>query len=78
MTAVWQAMLGIPRVGIHDDFFELGGTSILITQILSRLSQEFCLDLPPLSLLDSPTPAGLAQYLDGMLGIERSMTGTSK
>jgi amino acid adenylation domain-containing protein len=60
IAAVWQDLLGVPRVGIHDNFFALGGHSLLATQLVSRLRQAFEVDLPLAEVFDRPTVAGLA------------------
>jgi glycosyltransferase involved in cell wall biosynthesis len=46
LAQIWAEVLGLERVGIHDDFFELGGHSLLATQALARASHEFRLELP--------------------------------
>jgi acyl transferase domain-containing protein len=71
VASVWQEVLGIPRVGIHDDFFELGGNSILATQIISRLNDTFQVDLAVLDLLESPTVAGLAGCLEAVYRLKQ-------
>jgi acyl transferase domain-containing protein len=61
IAQIWQELLGIDRVGIHDSFFELGGHSLLAIQALSRLRSTFQVDLPMRSLLfEAPTVAGIA------------------
>lgn len=72
VRSVWQDVLGIPQVGSHDDFFELGGHSVLITQIISRLNRKFQMELPVLSLIESPTVDGLTQYIEAVHRIERT------
>ena len=57
---VWRELLGIERVGIHDDFFELGGHSLLATQVASRLRRTLRAELPVGTFFASPTIAGLA------------------
>ncbi|MFP5285759.1 MAG: beta-ketoacyl synthase N-terminal-like domain-containing protein, partial [Thermoanaerobaculia bacterium] len=64
IAAVWQEALGVPRVGVHDNFFDLGGHSLLMAKVHARL-QEF---LPGLSLIDlfkHPTIAALARAVAG-------------
>jgi acyl carrier protein len=63
LLTVWVGILGIGKVGIEDDFFELGGDSILATQMISRLRQMFRMDLPATVLFDAPTIEKLAQYM---------------
>jgi hypothetical protein len=61
MCEIWQQMLGIVRVGIHDDFFELGGHSLLATQIVSRVRERCQIDLSLKSFFESATIARLAE-----------------
>ena len=61
IAEIWQQVLGIDRVGIHDSFFELGGHSLLAIQTISRLREKFQIELPMSSILsDTPTVANLA------------------
>jgi acyl carrier protein len=63
LSAVWASSLGIEKVGINDDFFELGGASVVATQIVSRLRQMFQMDLPAILLFETPTIEKLACYM---------------
>ena len=63
LSAVWASSLGIEKVGIEDDFFELGGASVVATQIVSRLRQMFQMDLPAILLFETPTIEKLARYM---------------
>ena len=60
---VWAGILGTDKIGIADDFFELGGDSVLATQVVSRLRDLFRMDLPPIVLFDAPTIEQLANYM---------------
>ncbi|MBI5032176.1 MAG: amino acid adenylation domain-containing protein [Chloroflexi bacterium] len=62
LANIWAQILGVPRVGIHDDFFELGGDSILVIQIIARANQAG-LVLTPKQLFQYPTVAQLAQVV---------------
>jgi hypothetical protein len=55
--------LGLRLVGIHDDFFQLGGDSILATQVVSQVRNILQVDLSPASLFETPTVAELARSL---------------
>ncbi|HST61337.1 MAG TPA: phosphopantetheine-binding protein, partial [Longimicrobium sp.] len=64
LAELWQGLLGIQRVGIHDDFFGLGGHSLLATQIVARVREQFALDLPLQSIFEAPTIAKFAQLIE--------------
>jgi amino acid adenylation domain-containing protein len=64
IAAIWATVLGLDRVGIHDDFFELGGHSLLATQVMSRLREALQVDLPLRDLFESPTVAGLGEKIE--------------
>jgi len=57
---IWQDIFGIARVGIHDDFFSLGGNSLLAIQLVSRLRKNFKVEIPLSKLFEFPTVAGLS------------------
>ena len=60
LAAIWTEVLGVERIGPHDDFFGLGGHSLKVTQVLARVREAFGVELPVRSLFESPTLAGLA------------------
>ncbi|NMG20299.1 type I polyketide synthase [Brasilonema bromeliae] len=51
ITEIWQEVLGIAQVGIYDNFYELGGDSLIATQLVSRLRAKFPVELPLRDLL---------------------------
>src|SRR6185503_12194040 len=61
LANIWKAVLGVERVGIHDNFFDLGGHSLLAIQVISRVRNVFNVDLPLRALFDSPTIATFAE-----------------
>ncbi|MBF2002811.1 MAG: KR domain-containing protein [Synechococcales cyanobacterium M58_A2018_015] len=64
VAQIWQELLGIDRVGIHDSFFELGGHSLLAIQAIARLRDRFQIELPMRSFLfEAPTVAGIAALI---------------
>ena len=60
LTDVWTQVLGLNRVGIHDDFFDLGGHSLAATRVVSQVVKQFQVDVPLRSLFESPTIAAMA------------------
>jgi natural product biosynthesis luciferase-like monooxygenase protein len=63
ISAVWQQVLNLESVGIDDNFFDLGGHSLLMAQAHSQLREIFKRDLPLIKLLEHPTISSLARYL---------------
>jgi acyl carrier protein len=63
VVGVWTDVLGVDEVGIDDNFFALGGDSLHMTQIASRLRKCFSADLSFDDFFDSPTVAGLSNLL---------------
>ncbi|MEW1723450.1 amino acid adenylation domain-containing protein [Streptomyces sp. NPDC093109] len=64
IAAVWQDVLGTGRVGVHDDFFALGGYSLPAVRLILRLRQELGARIPFGALSVTPTVAGLAALVD--------------
>src|SRR5262249_38112814 len=52
--------LGVPRIGLRQDFFQLGGHSLLATQVISRLNKARQIDLPMIAIFEAPTISQLA------------------
>ncbi|HUP42855.1 MAG TPA: amino acid adenylation domain-containing protein, partial [Thermoanaerobaculia bacterium] len=63
VAAAWQELLGSERIGVHDDFFELGGSSLLALRLTAGLRERVGVELDPHALLAAPTVAGLAAKL---------------
>ena len=63
LAHVWSEILDIKDIGVHDNFFELGGHSLLATQMFSRLRSLFHVEPPLRAVFETPTIAGLAQWL---------------
>ena len=60
LVEIWAQLLGVERVSVHDDFFELGGSSMLATQVISGVQETMQVKLTPLSFFEAPTVADLA------------------
>ncbi|MEM8722530.1 MAG: amino acid adenylation domain-containing protein [Cyanobacteria bacterium P01_G01_bin.39] len=63
IASIYAEILKQEKIGINDNFFELGGHSLLATQVISRLREEFQIDLPLRSLFQRPTVAQLTEYI---------------
>ena len=59
----WAELLGRNSLSIHDDFFAVGGHSLLAIQLLGRLREKFRVDVPVRRLFDTPTIEGVAQFI---------------
>ncbi len=64
LAAIWRELLGIDRVGVHDNFFALGGHSLLATQLVSRIRERFEVELPLRAMFVKPSIAQLAQLVE--------------
>jgi amino acid adenylation domain-containing protein len=63
VAAIWAEVLGVERVGVHDDFFEIGGQSLLATQVTAGIREQLDVDLPLHLVFRAPTIAELAPLL---------------
>ncbi|HEX2094811.1 MAG TPA: amino acid adenylation domain-containing protein, partial [Longimicrobiaceae bacterium] len=66
IAGVWEDMLEIRGVGVHDDFFALGGHSLYATQIISRVRDHFGVELLLQAIFEHPTVAGLAGQVEAL------------
>ncbi|WP_179321073.1 polyketide synthase [Winogradskyella helgolandensis] len=64
IAKIWSAELKIPVVGIDDNFFEMGGTSILSQKVASLLTTLLKIEIPVIKIYQFPTISGLSDYLN--------------
>ncbi|HEY0172382.1 MAG TPA: amino acid adenylation domain-containing protein [Pyrinomonadaceae bacterium] len=63
VAAIWREALGLEQVGVHDNFFDLGGHSLLLVRVHSELRKAFDADLTMLDLFKYPTVSALAGFI---------------
>jgi acyl transferase domain-containing protein/acyl carrier protein len=64
LSQIWQQFLGIEKVGIHDDFFELGGDSLKLMTISAKIHKELDIEIPLTEFFNRPTILKLDQYIN--------------
>jgi amino acid adenylation domain-containing protein len=64
MAAVWKQVLGLSEVGVQDNFFDLGGHSMLAVRLFSEMEKAFGKKLPLAALFQRPTIAGLLELIE--------------
>src|SRR5581483_10824805 len=63
LVAIWEQVLGMHRIGIYDNFFQLGGNSLLATQVITRLPDDLRVEAPLRSMFVAPTVASFAELV---------------
>ena len=72
LMEIWEAVLGVPAIGVHDNFFELGGHSLIAVRLFALMETEFGRRLPLATLFRAPTVAQLAAILTADSGATSS------
>jgi len=63
IVEIWQDLLGVKPIGIHDNFFLRSGHSLLAMQVIARLNSLFSLEISPHAIFEAPTVASLADWM---------------
>ena len=80
LVKIWETTLGIPQIGVDDDFFDLGGDSITAIQTQYAMNRDFGLNLINTEFIQHPTIAGLVEGIrshDGSLTTEANATASN-
>jgi amino acid adenylation domain-containing protein len=64
LAGIWAEVLKLEKIGVHDNFFDAGGHSLLAIRVLSRVTQAFHLTIPLKVLFESPTVAEMAEVIE--------------
>ena len=72
LAGIWADVLRLDQVGIHDDFFALGGDSLLAAHVLTSIHDAMHLEVGVVSLFDAPTVAEMAEHLETLIKAGRA------
>jgi thioesterase domain-containing protein/acyl carrier protein len=61
---LWEEILGIDRLGVEDDYFALGGTSLMAARLFAEVSRRFAVKLPLTAILEAPTVRALSRHME--------------
>jgi nonribosomal peptide synthetase DhbF len=64
LARVWAEVLGVPGVGLNDNLFDLGGHSLLVTRIISRIRKAFDVEVPIHAFFETPTLGAIAGIVE--------------
>jgi amino acid adenylation domain-containing protein len=74
LASIWAELLGLERVGIHDDVFDLGAHSLMAMKALAQIRELFSVDLALRNLFERPTIAAFGELIDGLASLSRRAT----
>jgi thioesterase domain-containing protein len=63
LADIWQRLLGVKKIGVQDDYFDLGGTSILATRVFTEIERRFNKKLPVTTMIHAPTIEQLSRIV---------------
>ena len=64
MVDIWAEILGLERIGVYDNFFDVGGHSLLSMQLVSQVEKMFQIEVPLQNFFETPTVAGLIEIIE--------------
>jgi len=73
IAEIWESVLKVERISVVDNFFDVGGHSLLAVQIVSRVKEEYSIEFSMRRLLEIATIAGMASYVENALWVRESM-----
>ena len=75
LAEVWKDTLGLEQVGVHEHFFDLGGTSLMVAGLAHRLKEALGVEIPMQLLYETPTIDGLADSVQRLESEDRQLSG---
>jgi len=76
LAEIWQKLLHTEKVGIHDNFFEIGGNSLIATRLMSKIEKSFKLKFPISVLFKAPTIEELSYFVFNKIDLQESVVVT--
>ena len=76
LAVIWSELLYVGNIGVNDDFFDLGGQSLVAIKAVSRIRDVFEVDVPLRNLFEHPTVAGLAEVIDELSWLAKTKAPT--
>lgn len=70
LADLWQTVLGVSNIGIHDDFFAIGGSSLLVTRVIAGIRRHHDIAIPVRDFFANPTIASIANLLAQRLELD--------
>jgi acyl-coenzyme A synthetase/AMP-(fatty) acid ligase/acyl carrier protein len=64
VAQIWAELMQLERVGVQDNFFDLGGHSLMAARVMTRVCEDFAVELPLRSLFEGPTVEALADRIE--------------
>ncbi|NIM15676.1 MAG: acyltransferase domain-containing protein [Candidatus Aminicenantes bacterium] len=74
LARIWQTLFGIEKIGIQDDFFELGGDSLKVVITISKIHKELDVEIPVSEFFNTPNIQDLAKYMTGDISKDKEST----
>ena len=71
LAAIWRELLQVQDIGVDDDFFDLGGQSLMAIRAVSRIRDTFDVDVSLRNMFEQPTLSGLAEIIDGLAWVSK-------
>ena len=68
LVRIWKEVLNVPQVSISDDFFALGGSSLLVTRVITQVKKSLDLEIPVRDFFANPTIISIARHLTELAG----------
>lgn len=78
IASIWQTVLRTDKTGVHDNFFDLGGNSLLLVKVQEKLIEMLNQEVPIFTLFQYPTISALVHHLEHSFTEQREQTGVQE